>query len=119
MSEKAGIYRSRESLGEALEGVRALKERYARVRCDDKRRLFNTDLLQVLETGHLLDIAECICVGALAREESRGSHARTDYPERDDVAWLKHSLYRHTPDGPRLDYAPVTITRHAPEARAY
>ena len=119
MSEKAGIYRSEESLREALEGVRDLKERYARVRCDDKRRLFNTDLLQILETGHLLDIAECICVGALAREESRGSHARTDFPERDDVAWLKHSLYRHTPDGPRLDYAPVTITRHAPETRAY
>jgi len=119
MTEKAGIFRSRASLSEALEGVRALKERYAHVRCDDRGRLFNTDLLQVIETGHLLDIAECICVGALAREESRGSHARTDFPDRDDVAWLKHSLFRHTPDGPRLDYAPVTITRHAPETRAY
>lgn len=119
MSEKAAIYRSKESLQEALAGVRALKERYARVRCDDKGRVFNTDVLQVLETGHLLDIAECICVGALAREESRGSHARTDFPGRDDVDWLKHSLYHVTPEGPRVDYAPVTITRHTPDTRAY
>jgi succinate dehydrogenase / fumarate reductase flavoprotein subunit len=119
MSEKAAIYRSKESLEEALAGVRALRERYRRVRCDDRGKTFNTDLLQVLETGHLLDIAECICVGALAREESRGSHARTDFPERDDAAWLKHSLYHATSDGPRLDYLPVTITRHQPETRTY
>ena len=119
MLAKAGIYRSRESLSEALDGVKALKERYGRVRVDDKGRLFNTDLPQTLETGHLLDLAECICAGAMAREESRGSHARSDFPERDDGEWLKHSVYTWTADGPRVDYTPVTITRFQPEERSY
>ncbi len=85
----------------------------------DKGRVFNTDLLQTLETGHLLDIAECIALGALNREESRGSHARRDFPERDDRAWLRHSLFSHTADGPACEYAPVTITRFQPEERSY
>jgi succinate dehydrogenase / fumarate reductase flavoprotein subunit len=85
----------------------------------DKGKRFNTDLLQTLETGHLLDIAECIAIGALNREESRGSHARRDFTERDDKTWLRHSLYTHTPRGPRCDYAPVTITRFQPEERSY
>jgi len=119
MLAKAGIYRSREGLQEALAGVRALQERYGRVSLHNKGRLFNTDLVQTLETGHLLDLAECICAGALARQESRGSHARTDFPERDDAGWLKHTLYTRTPEGPRIDYVPVTITRFSPEERAY
>jgi succinate dehydrogenase / fumarate reductase flavoprotein subunit len=114
-----GIYRERDALREAVAQIGALKERYSRVVVSDKGRVFNTDLLQTLETGHLLDIAECIAVGALNRTESRGSHARRDYPERDDKAWLKHSVFTYSGDGPACDYAPVTITRFQPEERTY
>jgi succinate dehydrogenase / fumarate reductase flavoprotein subunit len=67
----------------------------------------------------MLDCAETIAVCALAREESRGAHSRRDFPERDDKNWLKHSLVRHTAEGPAIDYAPVTITQWQPQARAY
>jgi succinate dehydrogenase / fumarate reductase flavoprotein subunit len=67
----------------------------------------------------MLDLAEVIAIGALARTESHGSHSRRDYPERDDVRWLKHTLARWSPDGPCLDYRPVTITKWQPEARRY
>ena len=119
MLRDVGIYRERADLQAAVAQIAALKERYARVRVDDKGRLFNTDLLQTLETGYLLDIAECIALGALNREESRGSHARRDYPERDDAAWLRHSVFTSTGDGPACEYAPVSITRFQPEARSY
>ncbi|TAJ23804.1 MAG: succinate dehydrogenase/fumarate reductase flavoprotein subunit, partial [Nitrospirae bacterium] len=70
---------------------------------------------QALELQSLLEVAETIAVGALAREESRGAHYRADFPTRDDVAWLKHSLAHRTADGPALSYAPVTITRFQPK----
>jgi succinate dehydrogenase/fumarate reductase flavoprotein subunit len=119
MLRDVGIYRERGSLQEAVTSIRALKERYGRVAVHDKGRLFNTDVLQTLETGHLLDVAECIAVGALNREESRGSHARRDFPGRDDEAWLRHSTFTFGAEGPVCDYAPVTITRFQPEARSY
>ena len=119
MFRDVGIYREKEALESAVAAVAALKKRYARVVVQDKGKRFNTDLLQTLETGHLLDIAECIAIGALNREESRGSHARRDFTERDDKTWLRHSLYTHAPRGPRCDYAPVTITRFQPEERSY
>ena len=119
MLRDVGIYRERAELQAAATQIGALKERYARVRVDDKGRLFNTDLLQTLETGHLLDIAECIALGALNREESRGSHARRDFPERDDATWLRHSVFMHTDDGPACSFAPVSITRFQPKQRSY
>ena len=67
----------------------------------------------------MLDIAEAICMGALARRESRGSHYRIDYPARDDANWLKHTLVTFAPEGPRVDYKPVTITMYKPERREY
>jgi succinate dehydrogenase / fumarate reductase flavoprotein subunit len=119
MLRDVGIYRERADLQAAVAQIGVLKERYARVRVHDKGRLFNTDLLQTLETGHLLDIAECIALGALNREESRGSHARRDFPERDDATWLRHSVFTRTDDGPACSFAPVSITRFQPEQRSY
>ena len=119
MTVKAGIWRDRAGLMEAVDGVRALKARYRTVTLSNKSSAFNTDLLQVLETANLLDIAECVAQGALNREESRGSHARTDFPERDDVQWMRHSLFTRGDDGPACSYAPVTVTRFQPEVRSY
>jgi succinate dehydrogenase / fumarate reductase flavoprotein subunit len=119
MLRDVGIYRERAELQTAVAQIGVLKERYGRVRVDDKGRHFNTDLLQTLETGHLLDIAECIALGALNREESRGSHARRDFPERDDTSWLRHSVFTRTDDGPECSFAPVSITRFQPEQRSY
>jgi succinate dehydrogenase / fumarate reductase flavoprotein subunit len=114
LARHLGITRSREKMAEALESVKALKVRAARVRLEDTGRIFNTDLITALELGSLVELAETVVVGALAREESRGAHYRADFPRRDDANWLKHTLCHRTPDGPRLDYAPVTITRFPP-----
>jgi len=109
-----GLVRSRDRMAEALALVKALKARAARVRLEDRGKVFNTDLISALELGSLVDLAETVAAGALAREESRGAHYRSDFPKRDDANWLKHMLCHYTPDGPRLGYAPVTITRFPP-----
>jgi succinate dehydrogenase / fumarate reductase flavoprotein subunit len=79
----------------------------------DKGRVFNTDLLQAFELQSLLDVAATIVASALARQESRGAHYRSDFPKRDDAQWLKHTVARRAPQGPVLTYEPVTITRFA------
>jgi succinate dehydrogenase / fumarate reductase flavoprotein subunit len=114
LTQHLGLVRTRDRIAEALAAVQALKARAANVRLDDKGRVFNTDLIAALELGSLVELAETVVVGALAREESRGAHYRSDFPKRDDANWLRHTLCRHTPDGPRLDYAPVTITKFPP-----
>jgi succinate dehydrogenase/fumarate reductase flavoprotein subunit len=119
MSAKLGVFRIEKEMAEAVDKVRELKERYRSLGVQDKGRVFNFDLANYLELGFLLDCAECIAAGALARRESRGAHSRRDFPERDDESWLKHTLCHHTPDGPRLEYSPVTVTRWQPERRAY
>lgn len=119
MFEKVGIFRSEGPMREAVEKIRELKERVKRARVDAKGRRYNLELIGALELPAMLDLAEVIAVGALARTESRGSHFRRDYPERDDVNWLKHTVARWTPDGPRLEYKPVVITKWQPEARKY
>ena len=119
MLADVGIWRDKTALQRAVSAVVDLKERYARVRLEHTGEVYNTDLVQTIETGNLLDIAHCVALGALNREESRGSHARTDFPERDDTTWMRHSLFRKGADGPACDYAPVTLTRHQPEARNY
>ncbi len=103
----------------ALEKVQELKERYQRVRLEDTGKVFNMDLITVHELGFMLDIAHTMISGALARQESRGAHTRRDFPERDDEHWLKHTLAYATPEGPRLEYGPVTITKWQPEVRTY
>ena len=119
MDRYMAVFRNEEGMQTALNTIRELKERYARVAVPDKGRTFNTALLFALELGFMLDVAEVICISGLARKESRGAHYRTDMPERDDERWLKHILCRWTPDGPVIDYLPVTITRWPPAVRTY
>jgi succinate dehydrogenase / fumarate reductase flavoprotein subunit len=114
MSLNLGLVRTRESMSTALLELTALTRRAAFVMVQDKGRVFNTDLLQAFELQSLLDIAETIVASALAREESRGAHYRSDFPKRDDAQWIKHIVARRTPQGPVLTYEPVTITRFQP-----
>jgi len=119
MHEHVGVFRTKGGLLHAIETTRGLKDRYRKVPVKDKGRVFNTDLLFALELGFMLDCAEAIAASALAREESRGAHFRRDFPQRDDRNWLKHTMAFSTPDGPRMEYLPVTITRWRPEKRTY
>jgi len=109
-----GLVRAKDRMAEALSLVRALKVRAGRVCLEDTSRTFNTDLITALELGSLVELAETVVAGALAREESRGAHYRSDFPQRNDANWLRHTLCRYAPDGPRLASAPVTITRFPP-----
>ena len=119
MHEFTGVFRDETGLLEAQRQIHAVRERYPNVSVDDKGRVFNTDLVSVLELDYMLDCAEIIIASALARKESRGAHTRTDYPERDDENWLKHVVVYQTPEGPAIDYLPVTITKWKPEVRKY
>jgi succinate dehydrogenase / fumarate reductase flavoprotein subunit len=114
LAQHLGLVRTRETMTEALALVRAQKVRAERVRVEDHSAVFNTDLVSALELGSLVELAETVVAGALARGESRGAHYRSDFPKRDDANWLKHTLCYYAPDGPRLDYLPVTITRFPP-----
>jgi succinate dehydrogenase / fumarate reductase flavoprotein subunit len=119
MSDEVGVFRTSEGMLRAIETLRALQDRFARVRVDDAGRVFNTDLLEAWELGCLLELAEVTAVSALARTESRGAHAREDYPERDDARWMKHTLAHRDDRGVRLSYKPATVTRFQPKARVY
>jgi len=119
MQEKVGVYRSGPVLQEAKHTVTQLRERFQSVVVDDKGKTFNTDLIHTLETGFLLDLADCMVTGAIARTESRGAHSRTDFTERDDENWMKHTL-SYLDDGEvRLDYSEVTMTKYEPQVRSY
>ncbi len=104
---------------QAVAKIRELKDRYRHVRAEDQTRTFNTELLEAWELGCLLDCAEVTAVSALARTESRGGHAREDYPKRDDENWLKHSLAFSRQGELSLRYKPVRITLFQPKARVY
>jgi fumarate reductase flavoprotein subunit len=119
MEKGAGVFRTEESLKEAVEEVRALRERYRDLHLDDRDRAFNTELVMALELENMLDVAETIVRSGLERRESRGSHTRRDHPDRDDERFLKHSLAFSEPDGARIEYGDVTITRWSPAERAY
>lgn len=119
MVDYAGVFRNREKLTKGLAKIKELQERYKKVTLTDKSDYFNSELLSVLELGHMLDIAETILLGGLNREESRGSHARTDFPKRDDEKWLKHTLVKKEKGGFSISYKPVSITKFKPEERKY
>ena len=123
MDANASVYRTEDTLKQALHDVQALKERYGRITVQDKGKRFNTDLLEAVELGFLLELAEVLVVGALARKESRGGHAREDYPTRDDTNFMRHSMYYKQGEALaadiRLDYKPVTFTRYQPMERKY
>jgi succinate dehydrogenase / fumarate reductase flavoprotein subunit len=121
MMENVGVVRDDASLRTMSAKVAELKERYANIRLMDTSRTFNTELMEVIELGNLLDCAEATVAGALARKESRGAHYRTDYPNRDDVNFLRHTLaYRTERAGqPDLKYKPVVLGTFEPKERKY
>ncbi|GAA1080577.1 succinate dehydrogenase flavoprotein subunit [Kitasatospora arboriphila] len=124
MDANASVYRTGDTLKQAVADIAALRERYKNVAIQDKGERFNTDLLEAIELGNLLDLAEVTVVSALAREESRGGHYREDFPTRDDVKFMQHTMaYREeAADGStsvRLDYKPVVQTRYQPMERKY
>jgi len=119
MEEGAGIYRDEEKMQQACNTLRTLRERFKNIIIEDRGTTFNTEVMNALELDYMLDVAEAVANSALKRKESRGSHTRTDFPKRDDANFLKHSLAFRTPDGPRIEYLPVTITRWQPEERKY
>jgi succinate dehydrogenase / fumarate reductase flavoprotein subunit len=128
MDRNVQVFRTEASMKEALGVIDELKERYANVVVQDKGRRYNTDLLEAVELGFLIELAEVITLGALARKESRGGHFREDYEARDDVNFMRHTMAYRAPvtadalefaDEVRLDYKPVTVTRYQPMERKY
>jgi succinate dehydrogenase / fumarate reductase flavoprotein subunit len=110
MMDDCGVYRTDETLTRARDVLIDLKERYARLGVQDKGTVFNTGLLEVLELGCLLDVAQATVGSALARKESRGAHSREDFPDRDDNKFFAHTLaYREGDNGTREDYKPVDV----------
>lgn len=126
MMEKVGIFRNEKDLKEMAKEINSLRSRYQEISLDDKGKVFNTDLMEAVELGNLIDTAEPIIYGALARQESRGAHSREDYPDRNDKKWLKHTLIYKSDRSksgkagePKIDFKPVSITRFQPKERKY
>ena len=120
MEAGVGIYRTGAGLRQAAEKMHELQERFRDVAIEDHSRTFNTELTAALELSFMLDVAETVIHSALRREESRGAHQRTDFPDRDDEHFLSHSLiYRDADGSSRLEDLPVTITRWPPAERTY
>ena len=121
MFSKCGVYRTDRLLVECRDAVADLRARARQLKVDDRGCRYNTDLADAIELGFLLDCAEATVESALARRESRGGHAREDYPERDDAGWLKHTFASRDPQSGimSLRYKPVTITKFEPKPRVY
>ena len=119
METSAGIYRSEKSLKETCNKIKELKDRFSNIIIEDRSFNFNTELTSALELEFMLDVAEAISYSALERTESRGSHQRTDFPDRDDENFLKHSLAYQNDTEPRMDYKDVVITKWPPGERVY
>jgi succinate dehydrogenase / fumarate reductase flavoprotein subunit len=120
MFDLAFVVRNEDGLRRMLEILGGLRRRYDEVGVGDRGSVFNTDLMEVVELGFLLDCADALVTAALARDESRGGHFREDHPLRDDANWLKHSLaYRQDDGSIRLDYKPVKMGPYIPMERKY
>jgi len=119
MDRNVQVFRTAESLAEAADVITGLKERYKNIAIHDRGQRFNTDLLEAVELGFLLDLAQVVVAGAAARKESRGGHYREDFPTRDDENFMRHTMAYATVKGIRLDTKPVTITRYQPMERKY
>ena len=113
------VYRETPGLQKAQAMLSELRTRYAEARVADPSEIYNTNLRDALEIGNMIELAQTVVEGALGRRESRGSHARVEYPKRDDVGFLKHTLTYRTDDLPRISYAPVAVTRWPPTERKY
>lgn len=114
-----GIFRTEKNMVQALETINELLEAYQDTFIGDSSVKYNTAFIHYVEVGNLLKLAKAVAMGAIARKESRGSHSREDYTERNDAEFLKHTLIHKEGDLYRLDYSPVKITKYQPEARAY
>jgi succinate dehydrogenase / fumarate reductase flavoprotein subunit len=119
MFDDVGVFRTEEGMQKALAKVNELQERFKQVKVQDTGKIFNTELLNAWEMGNLLDMAEVIATSALNRKESRGGHARADFPERDDENWLKHTLVWSDNGKLKIGYKPVVMTRFEPKKRVY
>jgi succinate dehydrogenase / fumarate reductase flavoprotein subunit len=119
MDTFVAVFRDEQGIQTALERVKALQEEYPTAHIDDRGTVFNQDVLGAIELGFMLEQAECVCIGALHRTESRGAQYRTDFPERNDEEWLKHIDLTRAEDGPEVSYSPVTITQWQPMERTY
>jgi succinate dehydrogenase / fumarate reductase, flavoprotein subunit len=119
LNQHVAVFRDDAGIKQALEVVKRLQEEARSAYIDDRGAVFNQDLLGAMELGFMLDCAECSCVGALHRTESRGAQYRTDFPERNDENWLKHIELTPGDDGPEIGYSDVTITQWQPEERTY
>ncbi len=119
MTDNVGVFRTDGLLQTAVSELQDLRQQYLEMGIDDKGQQFNTDVMEAWELGCLLELAEVTAVAALARTESRGGHARDDYPQRDDTTWLKHSLCHWENGSYRLDYKPVVLGRYQPKERVY
>jgi succinate dehydrogenase / fumarate reductase flavoprotein subunit len=114
------VIRTEESLRKMHEILEGLHERFERVYVQDTGKMFNTEVMEVVELGFLLDCADTLVAAALARDESRGGHFREDHPLRDDEHWLKHSLaYRRDDGSVRLEFKPVKLGPYVPMERKY
>jgi succinate dehydrogenase / fumarate reductase flavoprotein subunit len=119
MQDYASVFRTHEFLSKQVGILKDLQARYEHVGVEDSGHQFNTELMEAVELGFLLDNAEQLVHGALNRTESRGAHSREDYQERDDAQWLKHTLVYKDGDGVRIDYKPVTLGKYEPKPRTY
>ena len=119
MPFKAGLFRDEKLMSSGLQEIKALKERFKKIRPVSPGSSFNFDKIWTLEIKGNLDVAEALMAGGLARKESRGSHFRTDFPKRDDKNFLKHTIATFTPEGPKLSYSDVQITKYQPVERKY
>ena len=119
MVERAFMFRSKEGLEEARSKLKEMRKRFGRMRPIVGYKIYNLDLIRAIEMEEMLELAEVIVVSGLNREESRGSHVRLDFPKRDDARFLKHTLAYKTPDGPRIEFSDVKITKYQPEERKY
>jgi Succinate dehydrogenase/fumarate reductase, flavoprotein subunit len=117
--EKVGIFRDEKSLKSAYEELGELLERWERIPVADKSKVFNTNLVELLELRNMLELARVVAFSALHRRESRGGHMREDYPNRDDKNFLKHTLVRKVGDRLELEYIPVNIVKYEPAQRSY
>jgi len=119
MDAGAGVFRTKEGLEKLTDQLGGLRDRFERIKIEDSSHTFNTELTAALELDFMLEVSQTIVASALAREESRGAHARRDFPERNDERFLKHTIAYRTDTRPRLEYRDVRITNFKPQARTY
>jgi succinate dehydrogenase / fumarate reductase, flavoprotein subunit len=126
LTDHCSLFREAQTLTAGVEKIGELKSKYSQIRLDDRGTCYNTEIVEALELRSLIAVGEMIASSALAREESRGAHSRTDFPERNDEKFLKHTLAYQTPEGVRIDYRPVDLSlqakdpeRFTPQARKY